>query len=61
MKDASLFILDEPSASLDAKVEYEVFQQFTQLKTGRMAVLISQRMALPAIDPWATYPSGHSA
>lgn len=45
MRDAQLLVLDEPTASLDARAEYEVFQQFTQLTRGRMAVLISHRFS----------------
>jgi len=45
MRDAQLVILDEPTASLDARAEYEVFQRFTELTAGRMAVLISHRFS----------------
>jgi ATP-binding cassette subfamily B protein len=45
MRDAHVLVLDEPTASLDARAEYEVFQQFTRLTRGRMAVLISHRFS----------------
>lgn len=45
MKDAQLLILDEPTAALDARAEYEVFQRFTELTKGKMAVLISHRFS----------------
>jgi ATP-binding cassette subfamily B protein len=45
MRDAQLLILDEPTASLDARSEYEVFLQFSELTRGRMAVLISHRFS----------------
>jgi len=45
MRDALLLILDEPTASLDARTEYEVFQQFSVLTRDRMAVLISHRFS----------------
>ncbi len=45
MCDAQVLILDEPTASLDARAEQAVFQQFSELTQGRMAVLISHRMA----------------
>jgi len=45
MRDAQLLILDEPTASLDARAEYEVFQQFADLTRDRMAVLISHRFS----------------
>ena len=45
MRDAQLLILDEPTAALDARAEYEVFQRFADLTKGRTAVLISHRFS----------------
>ena len=45
MKDAQLLILDEPTAALDARAEYEVFQRFSELTQGKTAVLISHRFS----------------
>jgi ATP-binding cassette subfamily B protein len=45
MRDAQLLILDEPTAALDARAEYEVFQRFSELTEGRTAVLISHRFS----------------
>jgi ATP-binding cassette subfamily B protein len=45
MRDAQLLILDEPTAALDARAEYEVFQRFTELTSGKTAVLISHRFS----------------
>ena len=45
LRDAEVLILDEPTASLDARAEYEVFQRFSELTAGRMAVLISHRFS----------------
>ena len=45
MKDAQLLILDEPTAALDARAEHEVFQRFSELIEGKMAVLISHRFS----------------
>ena len=45
MRDAQLLILDEPTASLDARAEFEVFQRFKELSQGRTAVLISHRFS----------------
>jgi len=44
-RDAQLVILDEPTASLDARSEYEVFQQFAELTEGKTALLISHRFS----------------
>jgi ATP-binding cassette subfamily B protein len=45
MRDAQLLILDEPTAAMDARAEYEVFQRFAELTKGRTAVLISHRFS----------------
>ncbi|MBT9393994.1 ABC transporter ATP-binding protein/permease [Hymenobacter sp. NST-14] len=45
MRDAQLLILDEPTAALDARAEYEVFQRFKDLTLGKTAVLISHRFS----------------
>jgi len=43
--DAQIIVLDEPTSSMDAKAEYEVFQSFRQLVSGRTAILISHRFS----------------
>lgn len=45
MRDARLLILDEPTAALDARSEYGVFQRFKELSHGKTAVLISHRFS----------------
>ena len=45
MRDAQVMILDEPTAALDARSEFEVFQRFKDLSEGRTAVLISHRFS----------------
>jgi ATP-binding cassette subfamily B protein len=45
MRDAQLWILDEPTAALDPAAEYEWFTRFISLVKGRMALLISHRFA----------------
>jgi ATP-binding cassette, subfamily B, bacterial len=45
LRDAQLLILDEPTASLDARSEHEVFQRFAELTADKMAVLISHRFS----------------
>ena len=45
MRDAQIIVLDEPTSSMDAKAEYEVFQSFRQLVAGRTAILISHRFS----------------
>ena len=41
MRDADVLILDEPTAALDARSEFEVFERFAELSHGKTAVLIS--------------------
>ncbi len=45
MRDAQVMILDEPTAALDARAEFEVFQRFKELSEQRTAVLISHRFS----------------
>jgi ATP-binding cassette, subfamily B, bacterial len=45
MRDAQVLILDEPTAALDARAEYDVFTRFNALMAGRMAVVISHRFS----------------
>ncbi len=45
MRDAQVMILDEPTAALDARAEFEVFQRFRELALARTAVLISHRFS----------------
>jgi ATP-binding cassette subfamily B protein len=45
MRRAQLLILDEPTAALDARAEYEVFLRFSELMAGRTAVIISHRFS----------------
>jgi ATP-binding cassette subfamily B protein len=45
MRDAEILVLDEPTASLDAQTEYEIFRHFQELTEGKMAILISHRFS----------------
>ena len=45
VREAQVLILDEPTAALDPRAEYEVFVRFSSLMAGRMAVLISHRFS----------------
>jgi len=45
MRDAQIVILDEPTAALDARAEYEVFKRFSELTSGKSAVIISHRFS----------------
>jgi ATP-binding cassette subfamily B protein len=45
MREADVLILDEPTAALDARSEFEVFQRFKELSEGKTAVLISHRFS----------------
>jgi ATP-binding cassette subfamily B protein len=45
LRDAQVLILDEPTASLDARSEFEVFQRFAELTAGKSALFISHRFS----------------
>lgn len=45
MREAEILVLDEPTASLDAETEYEIFRHFQKLTDGKMAILISHRFS----------------
>ncbi len=45
LRDAQVLILDEPTSALDARSEYEVFQRFAELTSGKMAIFISHRFS----------------
>jgi ATP-binding cassette subfamily B protein len=45
LRDAQLLILDEPTAALDARSEFEVFERFAELTCGKIALLISHRFS----------------
>ena len=45
MREAEILVLDEPTASVDAQSEYEIFRHFQELTAGKMAILISHRFS----------------
>jgi ATP-binding cassette subfamily B protein len=45
MKNAEVIVLDEPTAALDARAEFEAFERFTELSEGKTAILISHRFS----------------
>jgi len=45
LRDAQVLILDEPTAQLDARSEFEVFRRFAELTAGKTALFISHRFS----------------
>jgi len=45
LRNAQILILDEPTAALDARSEFEVFRRFSELTAGKMALFISHRFS----------------
>ncbi len=45
LRDAQILVLDEPTASLDARSEHEVFERFAELTAGKLSLLISHRFS----------------
>ena len=44
LRDAQVVALDEPTAAQDPRAEVEFYRQFTQVATGRTAILVSHRL-----------------
>ena len=45
MREAQILILDEPTAALDPLAEYDVYQRFAELTTGKTTIFISHRFS----------------
>jgi ATP-binding cassette subfamily B protein len=45
MREAEVLILDEPTASIDAEAEHELFERFNALAKDRSAIVISHRFS----------------
>jgi ATP-binding cassette subfamily B protein len=62
LRDAQLLVLDEPTAALDARSEFEVFQRFAELTNGKMALFISHRFSTVRMaDRIVVLENGHIA
>jgi len=62
LRDAQLLVLDEPTAALDARSEFEVFQRFAELTNGKMALFISHRFSTVRMaDRIVVLENGHVA
>jgi len=44
-EEAQILILDEPTAALDPKSQYEVYRRFTELARGKTTLLITHQLA----------------
>ncbi len=44
-KDADILVLDEPTASMDAEAEAQIFEQFREITQDQMAIVISHRFS----------------
>ena len=47
--DSDILILDEPTASLDAIAEQEIFNQFDKLREGKTTIFVSHRLSSATI------------
>jgi ABC-type multidrug transport system fused ATPase/permease subunit len=45
LKDSPVVILDEPTAALDPRAEYEIYQNFNRIVEGKSAIFISHRLS----------------
>ena len=44
-KDADILVLDEPTASIDAEAEVQIFERFRELTNDKIAIVISHRFS----------------
>lgn len=44
-KDSNILLLDEPSASMDAEIEYKIFRDLKKLCNNKTAIIISHRLS----------------
>lgn len=59
-KDAPIVVLDEPTAALDPRAEFELYQHFNELANGKTAVYISHRLSSSKFcDKIAVFEDGH--
>ncbi len=55
-----IYLLDEPTAALDPRAEYDVYAQFNDMITDKCAVLITHRLsAVQLADKVAVFDSGN--
>ena len=59
-RDAGLYILDEPSSSMDPKTEQEVFTRFKKLIEGKTAIIISHRFTTISMADYIYVLDGQS-
>lgn len=45
MREAQILILDEPTAALDAMAEYDIYERFAELTSGKTTIFISHRFS----------------
>ena len=45
MKESSILVLDEPTASMDALAELEIFQTFDKLKKNQLCIFVTHRLS----------------
>jgi len=45
LRDSQIIVLDEPTSSMDAKTEFEVFEGFRRILRDRSAIIISHRFS----------------
>jgi ATP-binding cassette subfamily B protein len=43
LRDAPIWVLDEPTSSIDSEAEAEIFQELAATKSGRITIVVSHR------------------
>ena len=59
-RNASIILLDEPSAALDPLAEHQIFEDFSKISKGKSAILISHRLSsITLADKILVLEDGH--
>ena len=59
-KDAPIVVMDEPTAALDPRAEFEIYEQFNDMTTCKTAIYISHRLSSAKFcDKIAVFENSH--
>lgn len=62
LRDAPIVVLDEPTAALDPKAEYEMYRRFRGLAEGKTTIFVSHRLGAARLcDRIAVFAKGQIA
>ena len=53
--DPDVFVMDEPTAALDAKAEYQFFEQLRELGKQHQIIMVSHRLSIARLSTKIIY------